>query len=197
MNQAIENFYPSWEQFKAAIPTGVPGLYAIRSDDKILVARRGGVWYRPRDVEAERACNAIAEHEAEERTRIGNTPSCDLCGEQHGASDCDEIPIGAMTEAEKQEYRLDQQDEPHPALIPEIPMVETIDLTPVGCQTPEGNARVNTAMRALDNATVEVANTAEQYIANGRELQGYRDLCKAIEERQDAQEAFLRAVAGR
>ena len=103
--------------------------------------------------EQDRHENALTE----ERTRIGNTLSCDLCGEQHGESDCHESPIGAMTEEEKQEYRLDQLDDAEKEIVNpfntmdwgdgKAKPLETIDITPVGCQTPEGRRRVEDAQR--------------------------------------------------
>jgi hypothetical protein len=135
----------------------------------------------------------------EERTRIGNTLSCDLCGEQHGESDCPVIPIGAMTEAEKQEYRLDQQDEVHPALIPEIPAPTFIDITPVGCQTPEGVKRIQDAQQEWESATHLLANAVKEIMEDDQKPtpDDIHQLRVLIGARDRKQEAFLRAVAGR
>lgn len=40
----------------------------------------------------------------------------------------------------------------------------TIDLTPAGCKTPEGNARVNKAIDKLENARTEVAQSTGAFI---------------------------------
>jgi hypothetical protein len=171
-----------------------------------------------------------------ERNRIGNYPTCDECGEQHGESDCEEIPIGAMTEAEKQEYRLDQQDQAEEVAIVEQMErdgaclacgrkdglhhagcsqrhTDTIDITPGGCQTPEGNAKVNAAMKVFEESREEVARLATALLKNGtivdmmrsvlvaqdeQEAIDYLDsLTDAVETRLKAEEAFLCAVAGR
>jgi hypothetical protein len=206
MNQAIENTFPSWEDFKVAIPTGLPGLFALRHKGEILVARRGGVWYRPRDVEAERATKALAEHEATQRTQIGNYPTCDECNEQHSQDvACEDVTERRMSEEQKQEYRLDQQDEVHSALIPEIPASTFIDITPVGCQTPEGNIRVLQAQQEWDSATHELANYLKNVVDDIFYTDGdkfaraemYSELQTLIGIREVKQEAFLRAVAGR
>jgi hypothetical protein len=81
-------------------------------------------------------------------------------------------------------------------------LTQTIDITPAGCTTPEGNARVQAAQQEWDSATMVVANAAEQLVGNYREglLFHYREdvrgLKAAIAVRERAKEAFLRAVAG-
>jgi hypothetical protein len=76
---------------------------------------------------------------------------------------------------------------------------ETIDITPVGCQTPEGNARVNAAMKAFEEAREEVARLATMLHKDGcfDDSSVFDELRAAIEERFEAENAFLRAVAGR
>lgn len=89
--------------------------------------------------------------------------------------------------------------------VPEQPVTKTgtIDITPVGCQTPEGNARVAKAMKAFDDSSAEVANKATEFL---RELllevkipnalaDDLKELTAAINRRKAIQEAFLRAVA--
>lgn len=76
----------------------------------------------------------------------------------------------------------------------------TIDLTPVGCQSPEGNARVAKATRDFQGATAQVANAAEtmyyEMLAGG-EFEDWTELSAAIQTRKEKQDAFLKAVAGR
>src|ERR1700677_1759539 len=63
------------------------------------------------------------------------------------ASEIKAMKLGAMTEQEKQEYRLDQQDEAE-----KVSTTEFIDLTPKGCTTPEGTARVNESLDELQDS---------------------------------------------
>ena len=81
---------------------------------------------------------------------------------------------------------------------------ETIDLTPVGCQTPEGNAPVLQAQQEWDSATHLLANTLKEILDTGDSLyaegQPDRDAMHTIQAligaRDRKQEAFLRAVCG-
>ena len=77
----------------------------------------------------------------------------------------------------------------------------TIDITPVGCSTPEGAARVQNAMREFADATANVANEADQILdyhdqddLGPQEWQVLRDL---LGTRRLKQDALLKAVAGR
>jgi hypothetical protein len=123
-----------------------------------------------------------------------------------------ETPIGAMTEEEKQEYRLDQQDEAEKLIVNPFDTMEwgdgqdkpleTIDLTPVGCQTPEGNEQVNRAMRVCDMTTVTVAELATQMVETLEANQSFASakfdaLKAAIKARKDAYENLLKSVSGR
>ncbi len=152
---------------------------------------------------------------AEARTQIGNTPSCEDCGEQHGESDCEDRP-GAMTEEEKTELRLDAEDDAERGCAKcggefEAPIHSVaknshqfIDLTPVGCQTPEGSERVRKAQQEWDDATHELANTLKRVIDEVFDrdtdkiarAEYYSDLQTLIGIRESKQDAFLRAVAG-
>lgn len=79
----------------------------------------------------------------------------------------------------------------------------TFDLTPRGCQTPEGNARVNAAMLTAERAGLRFAGLAASAIAQGwlrprpDEIDSWSHLNVAKEEWQEAQIELLRAVAGR
>ena len=85
---------------------------------------------------------------------------------------------------------------------------ETIDITPVGCQTPEGNARVLQAHQEWDSATHLLANTVKQFFdAFEDPIRGLflvdASLCEELHQlraligaRDRKQEAFLRAVCG-
>lgn len=143
-------------------------------------------WYDTAD-------EAHAAIEAEERTQIGNTPTCDACGEQHGESDCAEhVPMPWCERC--QSY--------HHVTVEHITITgETIDLTPVGCQTPEGCKRIADAQDEWDRATHQLANVLKEMLDtcvygegfSGDELHQLKALIGA---RDRKQEAFLRAVAG-
>jgi ABC-type transporter Mla subunit MlaD len=100
--------------------------------------------------------------------------------------------------------------------------IKTVDLTPVGYQTPEGIARVNRAVRRLDDERARAANEAASLLrdhdhtlrhalenmAAGKRAYGYEEeakdalealeaVTKAIESMHEWQEEFLRALAGR
>lgn len=89
-------------------------------------------------------------------------------------------------------------------------MPESINLTPVGLQTPEGEQRVARALKAFEESHPTVANLATVFLHRyGGEIKQYfirRDdtdaaeefgeLYTAILERDRTQEEFLRAVAG-
>ena len=124
--------------------------------------------------------------EGNDRTSIGNTPTCVLCG-------------GTLTD--------DLQGNPNPIFCHEcadgyvgVAHRETIDITPRGCQTPEGNARVNQVLQRIDQTSRRVADAAQRYVkAFDAESQTSEldELRAAIQERQSAYTEFLRAVAGR
>ena len=85
----------------------------------------------------------------------------------------------------------------------------TIDITPVGCQTPEGAARVAKAMKefedsaaALANASIEFFDTHEENILHCMTMyegvaEDVHQIRALIGARRRKQDAFLRAVAGR
>lgn len=82
------------------------------------------------------------------------------------------------------------------------PTGETIDITPEGCKTPEGNARVNRALAHVDEASRRVADLATQMVdrlaANQQWQSDEHDVLKAaIQHRKDAYRELLRAVAGK
>ncbi len=212
-----------------------PTTGALCSDNQETEIRT----WRSKEIDCPACLSLMA---ADERTQIGNTPSCDLCGEQHGDNDCPVIPIGAMTEVEKQEYRLDQQDEAEREsqhsyipfhVLPPIDVfrrieehgkairqhlhttqsteVETIDITPESLKTPDGIAKVNAAMEAYRESREAIAHLATVFVmqhksevSHGLRKAGYdyilddlRELVTAVDDRRKAEEAFLRAVAGR
>ena len=68
-----------------------------------------------------------------------------------------------------------------------------IDITPVGCSTPEGNARVAKAIKDFDDATAALANAAIEFLDVSEDIHQLRALIGA---RNRKQEAFLAAVAG-
>jgi len=84
----------------------------------------------------------------------------------------------------------------------------TVDLTPVGLQTPEGSAKVASAIgefedsaAALANAAITFFDTHEEDILHCMEMyDGIADdvaeIRKLIVRRRKAQEAFLRSMAG-
>lgn len=87
--------------------------------------------------------------------------------------------------------------------------VQTIDITPESCKTPEGAARVAKAMQefedsgaALANAAIEFFDSHEEDLLHCMEMyEGVRDdvhqIRALIGARRRKQDAFLRAVAGR
>jgi hypothetical protein len=90
--------------------------------------------------------------------------------------------------------------------------VEFIDLTPRGCTTPEGQARVAQAQRDMDSANAELANAAEQFFANHEMAliemisaeaksepdirEDWAELQSMLATRHKVREEFMRAVAG-
>jgi hypothetical protein len=126
-------------------------------------------------------------------------------------------PPTPTTNPEAQEEAWDRRWSPE-ATEPEPQATDTgrtIDITPVGCQTPEGVARVNAAKEAFENATAEVANAATQLLVDwrptlldglnnplitqeGRDalFEDLHQLDALIDTRRRKQEEFLRAVAG-
>ena len=190
-----------------------PGNTYRPQPSAVTVTEDGGP-YHPS--EQDRHEDELTAYEAEQRTRIGNAPTCDLCGGQHGSDhDCqnhdhlnDDGSCSPNCEACK-----DTQPNPFDVMMQrgaairkhghttQSTEVETIDITPESCKTPEGAAKVNDAMRALDNAIAEVANRAETVVQdydNPDQIENsMRELRESVKARRDAQEAFLRAVAGR
>ena len=93
------------------------------------------------------------------------------------------------------------------------PKTETIDITPEGCKTPEGNKRVNDAMTAFQESREEVARLATSLLRNetildilraGLEAQEEHEaidqldaLYDAVGVRMRAEEDFVLAVAGK
>jgi hypothetical protein len=83
-----------------------------------------------------------------------------------------------------------------------------IDITPVGCSTPEGNARVAKAIKDFDDATAALANAAIEFLDTHEEdilhaMEMYEDVSEDIHQlraligaRNRKQGAFLAAVAG-
>lgn len=86
---------------------------------------------------------------------------------------------------------------------------KTIDITPVGCQTPEGSEKVEATMKACEITAAELANATMQFcnehgpdVLDCMEMyleacEDFRHLITLSQDRAKAIEAFLRAVAGR
>jgi hypothetical protein len=78
-----------------------------------------------------------------------------------------------------------------------------VDVTPVGMQTQEGVNRVQEALNHWHNTQATLANGASLIVRNRRDLTYGELLCEladlddAVFAMAQAQEAFLRAVAGR
>ena len=93
----------------------------------------------------------------------------------------------------------------------EAPAAEvlTIDITPVGCTTPEGNAKVAKAIKDFDDASAALANAAIEFFDTHESdflhamgmypgvAEDVHQLRALIGARNRKQEAFLSAVAGR
>jgi hypothetical protein len=85
----------------------------------------------------------------------------------------------------------------------------TIDITPVGCQTPEGAARVAKAMKEFEDSAASLANASMEFFDTHEKdilhcMTMYEDVADDVHQiraligaRRRKQEAFLRAVAGR
>lgn len=83
-----------------------------------------------------------------------------------------------------------------------------IDLTPVGCTTPEGQARVTASLKAFEDSGATLANAAIQFVDHYRSdildalgtvpglREDFRELTNLIDARRRKQEEFMRAVAG-
>lgn len=74
---------------------------------------------------------------------------------------------------------------------------DTIDCTPRGCQTPEGVARVNAAMEALEAATARCANVLQDALRDERLASGRKIAREAVDAREAAFQALVRALGGR
>ena len=90
----------------------------------------------------------------------------------------------------------DDESEPKGAMTEEV---KTIDLTPVGCQTPEGVKRVQDSQQEWDSATHLLANAVKEIMEDDQKPtpDDIHQLRVLIGARDRKQEAFLRAVAGR
>jgi hypothetical protein len=78
----------------------------------------------------------------------------------------------------------------------------TIDITPRGCETAEGCARVAKAQEEWDSVTHQLANTLKELLDGYAYGEGFtgdelHQLKALVGARDRKQEAFLRAVAGR
>ncbi len=78
---------------------------------------------------------------------------------------------------------------------------QSIDITPQSLKTPEGAALVAAALKAWEYSTAEVARVAAVLLDeydDGEDIKGaIRELREVIDIRSAAQDAFLRALAGR
>lgn len=73
--------------------------------------------------------------------------------------------------------------------------MDSIDLIPAGCQTPEGIARVAKAQKELENAQSACAEHLRDMVDAGEDLpQSAKNVVKRW---KDATETFLRALCGR
>jgi len=80
--------------------------------------------------------------------------------------------------------------------------VETIDLTPVGCQTPEGNQHVNRALEVIDRANCRVAQLATEMVETLARNEQYPSekldaLKDAIQHRHRAYDSLYKAISGK
>jgi hypothetical protein len=85
----------------------------------------------------------------------------------------------------------------------------TIDITPVGCQTPEGAARVAKAIKEFEDSSASLANASIEFFDTHEEdilhcMTMYEGVAEDVHQiraligaRRRKQDAFLRAVAGR
>jgi hypothetical protein len=141
---------------------------------------------------------------------LGNTPAAQeqmdaLCEQHDGFGIRDEDAMAQDEEDADIHEGQPPYDEDAPV---------TVDLTPRGCTTPEGRARVLVAQQAFDDSAAALANAAMEFFDNHGNLvmeaiRGVEDAALRKELRKQfsgvtalmtarlrAQEAFLRAVAG-
>lgn len=82
-----------------------------------------------------------------------------------------------------------------------FPKQEIIDLTPRGCQTPEGNARVNAALDEWRSWDTGIVNYLSEVFVSDNDQPFTSEhvyiLRNLMAQRNVKQELFLRAVAGR
>jgi len=85
-----------------------------------------------------------------------------------------------------------------------------IDMTPEGCKTPEGAAKVNEAIRAFEDSAAALANAAMEFFDTyeddilrmtrdweiGSMKDDMADIRVMIQTRRKAQEEFLKSLAG-
>ena len=135
----------------------------------------------------------------------GHVLTCDICNDTTGVdalSNDDDAhgtelsPVEQYIQHER-EQTLGTQDI-QDALTPRS---RTIDLTPMGMKTPEGNKRVNEALADVESATTNVANLAILLVQarpsmDADNITVYRELEAAIKTRSNTIEALLKAVAG-
>ena len=157
---------------------------------------------------------ARCDREAQERLWAGNTPSCDLCGGEHGSDhDCQNHDHANEDASCSPDCEACKDTQPHPFDVmakrgaairkhghtTQSTEVETIDITPVGCQTPEGQSRVQIAHQEWDDATHALANTLKEIMDDDEKptTDDIQQLRALIGARDRKQEAFLRAVAGK
>jgi hypothetical protein len=84
-------------------------------------------------------------------------------------------------------------------------MPDYFDLTPIGCQTPEGAKRVNDTLDEWGHIQAAVANTAASFVTEyeyelsliPNAAEDLAELKARIREMNRLQDRFLRALAGR
>lgn len=72
-----------------------------------------------------------------------------------------------------------------------------VDLTPAGCTTPEGCARVNRAKDALDVANANCVAALDELLRDPSDKGSIADARTVLDVQKRAQDEFLRALCGR
>ncbi|RZU28955.1 hypothetical protein [Edaphobacter modestus] len=118
--------------------------------------------------------------------------------------------IEVVAEGLKLAHEADQKDAVRSVEAAKVPALGVFDLTPESVKTPEGAAKVDAALKAWEETHANVANEAgafilrhEDAIAKALSGEGYdsecvedlKEVCELIRDRENKQEAFLRALA--
>jgi hypothetical protein len=180
------------------LPAGDLGLFVRDSETQVQPLT---------DDEREKYKKAIWQYTAGEPHEWKNIQGYGARLSAPGYLDCTDWSV-YDTEEEAKASLAEDEDEAETE--DEQPQPKTVDITPIGLQTPEGQKRVANAQSVLEDATVIVANTATFLLKDAGDLidgmlrernsiavYHLEALNNAVAMREKAQEEFVRAIAGR